>query len=69
MRVYFDHVKPDTLTKGLDFVIGPSKDWEPVQNAYWSDLIQRYVVMCGPLGYGMVTCTGKIYRKRIYLDG
>jgi len=47
--------RPDRLTKG-DYVYDPNtKNWEPVKDAYWSELIQRYVVYCGPLGGCMHT--------------
>jgi hypothetical protein len=68
MNIKTESVRPDTLTKG-DYVFNPlSNHWEPVQDAYWSEQNQIYVVWCGPLGHVLHTygkdC--KVNRQRCY---
>lgn len=59
-------VRPDQLTKG-DKIWNPlSRYWEPVQEAYWSEQMQRYVVYCGPLGEAMHTyAVGCMVEKQV----
>lgn len=56
MRIINKTMRPDELAAGGDYLFNPlSKAWEPVQEAYWSDDIQRYYVLIGPLkGYGSI---------------
>lgn len=68
MNIHTEAVRPDTLTKG-DYVYNPSSlCWEPVQDAYWSEAIQRYVVYCGPMGGAMhlYGASEKVNRQRYY---
>ena len=70
MRIVHKHVRPDTLTAG-DNVYSPlSEQWEPVKSAYWSDTVQRYIVMCGPLGMQMqIYGKGeKVWTHKYYFD-
>lgn len=50
MNIINIDLRPDQLTAGLDHIYDPnSRRWEPVKDAYWSEVSQRYVVYLGTL--------------------